>query len=274
MTDTRDDAPPTGELVTGMPTDALRELQQERDHLLLLHEALAEVERASSMARRLRVFVDAIRRIGFGRVTLTLRDKGLNAREIVTAGLSEDEDVLLRESPVPGAVWRRRLLEIERFRVSGSYYLPGRDPWVAQEFGGVVINADSMQVYAELRILTARPTPHDEQRAPHWLNGHVPAREAYSAGRFVRDIHGALERARDADLRPILVGGTGLYFKALLEGLSPVPEIPVDIRQRWRDLEAEQGAYAMWSVLMQRDPEMALRLEPNDGQRIGGFHWR
>ena len=139
---------------------------------------------------------------------------------------------------------------------------------LAQEFGGVVINADSMQVYAELRILTARPTPHDEQRAPHWLYGHVPAREAYSAGRFVRDIHGALERARDADLRPILVGGTGLYFKALLEGLSPVPEIPVDIRQRWRDLEAEQGAYAMWSVLMQRDPEMALRLEPNDGQRI------
>jgi PAS domain S-box-containing protein len=120
----------------GMPADAVRELQQERDHLLLLHEALADVERASSMERRLRVFVDAIRRIGFGRVTLTLRDSELNAREIVTAGLSEDEDSLLRESPVPGTVWRRRMLELERFRVSGSYYLPGRDPWVAQEFGG------------------------------------------------------------------------------------------------------------------------------------------
>ena len=139
---------------------------------------------------------------------------------------------------------------------------------LAQELGGVVINADRMQVYAELRILTARPTPQDESRAPHWLYGHVPASEAYSAGRFIKDVAQVLEEARVKEFRPILVGGTGLYFKTLLEGLSPVPEIPIGIRQRWRELEAEQGAYALWTVLMHTDPEMALRLEPNDGQRI------
>ena len=139
---------------------------------------------------------------------------------------------------------------------------------LAERFHGVVINADSMQVYDELRILTARPSLEDEQRVPHRLYGHVPAREAYSAGRYVQDVERALEAARDADLRPILVGGTGLYFKAVLEGLSPVPPIPTDVRQHWRDLEIQQGAHALWMVLMHDDPDMALRLEPNDGQRI------
>ena len=139
---------------------------------------------------------------------------------------------------------------------------------LAEQFHGVVINADSMQVYDELRILTARPSLEDEQRVPHRLYGHVPAREAYSVGRYVQDVERALEAARDADLRPILVGGTGLYFKAVLEGLSPVPPIPADVRQHWRDLEIQQGAHALWTVLMHDDPDMALRLEPNDGQRI------
>ncbi len=139
---------------------------------------------------------------------------------------------------------------------------------LAERFNGVVVNADSMQVYRELRILTARPTPEDEARAPHWLYGHVPAREAYSAGRYVTDVAKALGEARAAGLRPILVGGTGLYFKAVLEGLSPVPHIPDAVRTYWRDLEAREGACALWTVLMHDDPEMASRLEPNDGQRI------
>ena len=116
--------------------EAAYQLQQERDHLLLLHEALGDVERAPSMEGRLRVFVEAIRRIGFGRVTITLRDADLNATMIVTAGLEAEDDARLRAAPLPGDVWTRRLASIERFRISHSYYLDGRDPWVRAEFGG------------------------------------------------------------------------------------------------------------------------------------------
>lgn len=139
---------------------------------------------------------------------------------------------------------------------------------LAEHFGGTIINADSMQVYAELRILTARPSVVDEAQLPHLLYGHVPAREAYSAGRYINDAKQAIADARAAGRRPVIVGGTGLYFKALLEGLSPVPPIPDAVRNRWRTLQAEHGAHALWTVLMSNDPEMALRLDPNDSQRI------
>jgi tRNA dimethylallyltransferase len=142
----------------------------------------------------------------------------------------------------------------------------------ADACNGVVINADSMQVYRDLRILTARPTADDEQRAPHWLYGHVPAREAYSVGRFLADIEPALSRARDEGKRPIIVGGTGLYFKALLEGLAPVPAIPPDIRKHWRQMADEHGAYGLWQMLTECDPEMAFRLDPNDTQRLVRAH--
>ena len=129
-------------MTSGAPSmDAVRQLQQERDHLLLLHEALSDVERAPSLNARLNVFVEAIRRIGFGRVAITLRDAELNATTIVTAGLSPDDDRALRETPVSGAVWRRRLASIEQFKVSGSYYLEGRDPWVIAIFGGGLASA-------------------------------------------------------------------------------------------------------------------------------------
>ena len=114
--------------------EAVYSLQQERDHLLLLHEALAGVARATSMDERLRVFVEAIRRIGFGRVAITLRDAALNATTIVTAGLAPEDDARLRAAPLPGDDWKRRLASIERFRISNSYYLDGRDPWVIAEF--------------------------------------------------------------------------------------------------------------------------------------------
>lgn len=96
---------------------------------------------------------------------------------------------------------------------------------VAEELGGLVINADAMQVYRELRVLTARPNAAAEARVPHALYGTVAAVEAYSAGRYVRDVTDALAMARQRGLRPIIVGGTGLYFKALLDGLSPIPPI-------------------------------------------------
>ncbi|MEO8561097.1 MAG: PAS domain S-box protein [bacterium] len=129
--------------VYGLPGGTVAGLQRERDHLLLLHEALAEVERAPTMSERLRIFVQAIRRVGFGRVMLTLRDAQLDATRIVCAGLSPDEERFVNEVPTPGHVWKRRLAEIDRFRISNSYYLDGNDPWVIAEFGSGEVAEDS-----------------------------------------------------------------------------------------------------------------------------------
>lgn len=139
---------------------------------------------------------------------------------------------------------------------------------LAERLGGVVINADSMQVYRELRVLTARPSIEDEARAPHALYGFVAGTEGYSAGRYAADVTRALADARRHGLRPIFVGGTGLYFKTLIEGLSPIPAIDAGIRERWRSEAAEKGALNLHAILSTRDPEMAKRLAPGDTQRI------
>ncbi len=139
---------------------------------------------------------------------------------------------------------------------------------LAEIYGGVVINADAMQVYRELPILTAAPTADDFARAPHWLYGHIPAAVAYSTGRYVVDVADAWQRAKTGGLRPIIVGGTGLYFKALLEGLSPIPPIAADVRAHWRAEAASRGAEALHAELVERDPEMAMRLAPGDSQRL------
>jgi tRNA dimethylallyltransferase len=139
---------------------------------------------------------------------------------------------------------------------------------LAEELGGVVINADAMQVYSELSILTARPSSADEARAPHWLYGHISAGEAYSTGRYLADAADALSRSAQEGLRPIFVGGTGLYFKALLEGLSPVPTVASDIRQYWRARAVSIGAAGLHGELAKRDPIMAQRLRQTDTQRL------
>lgn len=131
-----------------------------------------------------------------------------------------------------------------------------------------IVNVDSMQVYTELPILSARPGVEEQERAPHRLYGHVPAREAYSAGRFVREAAAEIERARHEGRRPILVGGTGLYFKALLEGLSPVPDIPDEIRSHWRAFGAVAQPGELHTLLATRDPASAARLLPSDTQRL------
>ncbi|MGA7804604.1 tRNA (adenosine(37)-N6)-dimethylallyltransferase, partial [Bradyrhizobium sp.] len=105
---------------------------------------------------------------------------------------------------------------------------------LAQAAGGVIINADSMQVYRDLRILTARPTPEEEARIPHRLYGHVDASVNYSAGAWVGDASAVFAETRAAGRLPIFVGGTGLYFKALTRGLSAVPPIPAAIRDAVR----------------------------------------
>ena len=137
---------------------------------------------------------------------------------------------------------------------------------LAEEFGGTVINADSMQVYRELRILSARPSDQDMARAPHLLYGHVGARELYSVGRYQIDAIGALVRAQPR--LPIFVGGTGLYFAALTEGLADIPRVPADIRARARDKLAALGVAGLHAELKERDPETAAQLRPTDPQRV------
>lgn len=139
---------------------------------------------------------------------------------------------------------------------------------LAERLDGVVINADSMQVYRELRVLTARPSVADEQRVPHVLYGCVPAAVSYSVGRFISDAAAALRDADRNNKVAIFVGGTGLYFKALLDGLSPVPPVPDDVRKRWRQRGDEEGAQNLHDELQRLDPIMAARLERNDRQRI------
>jgi tRNA dimethylallyltransferase len=139
---------------------------------------------------------------------------------------------------------------------------------LAERLDGTVINADSMQVYRELRILTARPTPEDEARAPHALYGFTSGAEAYSAGRYAADAARAIADARSAGRVPIVVGGTGLYFKALLEGLSPIPAAEPEVRAFWRAEATRRPAAELHILLGQRDPEMATRLMPTDTQRI------
>jgi tRNA dimethylallyltransferase len=139
---------------------------------------------------------------------------------------------------------------------------------LAERIGGVIINADSMQVYRDLRILTARPTPGEEARVPHRLYGHVNAAEPYSAGRWLADARAALSEAAAIDRVPILVGGTGLYFKLLTEGLAEIPSIPHDIRERLRARVVAEGAPALHADLTWRDPASAARLDPGDRTRI------
>jgi tRNA dimethylallyltransferase len=139
---------------------------------------------------------------------------------------------------------------------------------LAERIGGMVINADSMQVYGDLRKITARPTPAEEARVPHRLYGHVDAAVNYSVGRYLADAAGALDEARRSGRPAILVGGTGLYFKALTAGLAAVPPIPADIRAAVRARLAQDGAVALHAELQRHDARAAARLNVNDRTRI------
>jgi tRNA dimethylallyltransferase len=134
--------------------------------------------------------------------------------------------------------------------------------------GGVVINADSMQVYRDLRIITARPTDGDEARVPHRLYGHVDAAVNFSAGAWVGDAAKALEEAKAEGRLPIFIGGTGLYFKALTAGLSVVPPIPAEVREGVRARLERNGVEALHAELAASDPRAAERLNLRDRTRI------
>ncbi len=139
---------------------------------------------------------------------------------------------------------------------------------LADRHGGVVINADSMQVYDTLRVLTARPSPEDMQAVRHELYGHVPAVAPYSTGDWLRDVNTLLPRIQREGKLPVFVGGTGLYFKALTGGLSEMPNIPDEIRGRLRRELILEGPAGLYERLKSADPSVADRLTSADGQRI------
>lgn len=135
---------------------------------------------------------------------------------------------------------------------------------LAESTGGVIINADASQVYSDLSLLSARPSPQEMARAPHRLFGYIDGSEACSAARWAIDAKAAIAHAQVAGALPILVGGTGLYIRTLLDGIAPIPDIGADIRASVRALPVAQA----WDALSQEDPASAERLAPADSARI------
>ena len=139
---------------------------------------------------------------------------------------------------------------------------------LAEEIGGVLINADSMQVYREAPILTAQPGAEERARVPHLLYGHVSVQDVYSVGSWRADAVRALAEARAMNRTPVFVGGTGLYFMALTDGLAEVPATPPEIRDAARALLDDIGVEALHAKLTDRDPLTASRLRASDPQRV------
>ncbi len=137
---------------------------------------------------------------------------------------------------------------------------------LAGKIGGVIINADSMQVYAEAPILTAQPGAADKARVPHLLYGHVHAREVYSVGRWREDAMAAMKQLEGRT--PVFAGGTGMYFGALTDGLADIPPTPPEIRDAARALLDDIGVEALHARLAARDPLTASKLRPSDPQRV------
>ncbi|MDW6020695.1 tRNA (adenosine(37)-N6)-dimethylallyltransferase MiaA [Mesorhizobium sp. BAC0120] len=138
----------------------------------------------------------------------------------------------------------------------------------AERENGIIVNADSMQVYSVLDVLTARPGSDDLKRAPHELYGHVHPSISYSTGAWLRDVTRLAGEGRFSKRRPIFVGGTGLYFRALTEGLAEIPNVPDDVRARWRRRLDEEGPVRLHELLAREDMEAAKAIRPSDGQRI------
>jgi len=139
---------------------------------------------------------------------------------------------------------------------------------IARAFGGVVINADSMQVYRELPVLTAQPSPEDQARVPHRLYGVLAAAEGCTVGRWRQMALAAIDEVLANGRLPVVVGGTGMYLKALIEGLAPVPPIAPGLRAEIAARERAIGTAALHAELARLDPVMAARLSPNDSQRV------
>lgn len=139
---------------------------------------------------------------------------------------------------------------------------------LAQAIGGEIVNADSMQVYRELRVLTARPSAADEMAVPHHLYGSVSAATAYSVGQWAEEAVPVINKIRSQGKAAIVVGGTGLYFRVLTEGLAEMPLIPDALRRETRSMFAEMGPERFHIALSEVDPLAAKQIGSGDGQRM------
>jgi len=164
-----------------------------------------------------------------------------------------------------GAHKRQPVLIVAGPTASGKSALAAR---LARDFDGIVINADSMQVYRDLPILTAQPGAAERSAVPHRLYGFLDLDDACSAERWAGLAKGEIAAAHETGKLPVLCGGTGLYLRALMRGFSPIPDIRQDVREAARALLRQIGAPALRERLAEHDPEIAARLHPNDPQRI------
>lgn len=172
--------------------------------------------------------------------------------------------------PIPGRTMTGEQADIDALVVAGPT-AAGKSALaaaLAHSFGGTVVNADSQQLYADLRILTARPSPEEEVAVPHRLYGVLAATEVGSAERWRQMAVAEIAAVRAHGRLPILVGGTGLYLRALVQGLAAVPDIPEAVRLEGRELHRDMGGEAFHALLATRDPEAAERLAPGDSQRL------
>src|SRR4030081_882265 len=175
------------------------------------------------------------------------------------------------------SAWRRETFDVSSLQENSSAVLiagptaSGKSALaleLAQATGGVIINTDSMQVYRDLRVITARPTPAEEAVVPHRLYGHVDAAVNFSAGAWVADAAMILAEVRAQKAMPIFTGGSGLYFKALTRGLSAVPPIASEVREDVRARLERDGVEVLHAELAHKDPVSAERLKPRDRARI------
>lgn len=132
-----------------------------------------------------------------------------------------------------------------------------------------VLNADSRQVYHDFKLITAQPSDEEQAVCPHLLYGFLPPEQKLGAGEYARLASAGIETVLKNERLPLVVGGTGLYFRALLEGIAPIPTVPEEIDKDWRARLDKEGGPALHALLARRDPDYAAKIHPNDRQRIG-----
>jgi tRNA dimethylallyltransferase len=140
--------------------------------------------------------------------------------------------------------------------------------FLAQKLGGAVLNVDSRQVYADFPIITAQPGKDELKLCPHYLYGFLPTAEKISAGRYVQLAGAKIAEITASGQIPVLTGGTGLFFNALLKGIADIPDIDAGIHRKWQELLGKEGSRALYELLRKEDPAYAAKIHPNDRQRI------
>lgn len=139
---------------------------------------------------------------------------------------------------------------------------------LARKYDGVIINADALQIYKEWQVLTARPDDSETSQCPHWMYGHIGIGSPYSSGHWVNEVKAKLKDAQDNKLRPIILGGTGLNFQMLTNGIAPVPEIPDHVKREADQIEMTKGRHAFVDLLATSDPETLARVDAQNPMRV------